>query len=117
MQSMNVCREDAGLFYCPECLIYVKDGVIKTADVNGEFQKPLGHTKPDLKLVDKVSGKEVPEEKPEPQNIDVYFSNGDKKCFRNVIGLKPREGWIVLTKVNGAEVVINAQNVNYMDEI
>lgn len=108
-QEMNICREETGLYYCDRCHIHVKDGEVKNTDINGEFAN-LAHVKP-LKLVDKK------EEKPKPQNIDIFFASGDKKCFRGVIGAEPRGGWIMLTKADGKEIQICAGNINYLEEI
>lgn len=111
-KPMNVCREEDGLYYCPDCLIHTKNGVVKTVNYDGDFSE-LAHIKPELKLVDK----NLSEEKPQPQSIDFYFNSGDKKCFRDVIGSEPRDGWIILTKANGKEISINVRNVNYLEEI
>lgn len=110
-QLMNVCREETGLYYCDKCHIHFKDGEIKNTDVNGEFTT-LAHTKPELKLVDKSGTSEA-----KPQNIDFYFNSGDKKCFRDVLASEPRDGWIILTKKDGREIVINARNINYLEEL
>jgi ribosomal protein L37AE/L43A len=109
-KPMNICREETGLYYCQECYIHVKNGVIKGTDINGEYQKPLGHA---LKLVNK----DETQAKPQSQNIDIYFASGDKKCFCDVIGSEPRDGWMVLTKKDGKEIAINAKNINYMEQI
>ena len=109
-KPMNVCREEDGLYYCPDCLIHIKDGIMRTTNYYGEFSDPLAHVKLELKLAENP-----PEEK--PQSIDCYFKSGDKKCFRDVVGSEPKNGWIILTKANGKEISINAHNVNYLDEI
>lgn len=111
-QQMNICREETGLYYCDKCHIHFKDGEIKNSDVDGEFIT-LAHSNPELKLVDK----NTPGEKQKPQSIDFYFNSGDKKCFRDITASEPRDGWIILAKKDGREVIINARNVNYLEEL
>lgn len=108
-KAMNLCKEEEGLWYCPECAVHVRNGQICTTDPNGEFEPPLGHVNKNLRL--------VKDDQSDPYNIDVWFSTGIKKCFRGLTGHTPKGQWIILTKADGKEISINANNVNYIEEV
>ncbi len=117
-KAMNICYEEKDLFYCPECVIHVKDGQIVTVDQHGNYEPPLGHVKDkaQLRVVDKDE-KPSEEEQEEPQNLDFYFRSGDKKCFKNLIAREFRGAWMILEKPDGKVVMINSANVNYCEEM
>lgn len=115
-KPMNICTEEKDLFYCPGCLVHVRNSEIVTVDYKGNYQPPLGHVGDKAKL--RVVGEdEQQEEQDEPQNLDFYFRSGDKKCFKNLIARSMNGPWMVLEKPDGKVVMVNSDNVNYCEEM
>jgi len=46
-------------------------------------------------------------------HIDVYFRSGDKKIFRNIEEWTMLGGWMLMTKMDGNEITLNAANINW----
>lgn len=99
------------LMVCQECGTQTKDGDVFNPDPEGELEK-MGH----LRVVQE--NKQINEE-PEPdlQTIDAYFDSKDKKRFTNIIELEHRNGWMVLRKQDGREILLNSNKVNFIEEV
>lgn len=53
----------------------------------------------------------------EPRTYDVYFVSKDKRRHQGVVKLSHSMGWMVLTTKQGKEILINAENVNEVEEV
>ena len=118
-KNMNVCPEEKNLYFCPDCFIHVRNCQIVTVNSNGDYSQPLGHVndkKTQLKVVKPVE-QPTEEDKPEPQDLDFYFASGDKKKFKAVLSNEPKGTWIMLEKPDGKIIMINANNVNWIEEV
>ena len=104
LRATNKCPEEENLFYCPECAVHVRNGQVVTTTKEGKFEEPLGHIGPRLRVI-KSEEKPEPQKTADPQDIDFYFSSGDKKGFTNVTAIPPQDGWIVLEIYPGENAV------------
>lgn len=54
----------------------------------------------------------------EPIDIQVFFKNGEKTFIhKNVAEMAEKDGWLLLTKVNGLQAAIRCENVTQILEV
>ncbi len=58
---------------------------------------------------------ETPKDK--PRTYDVYFTSKDKRRHQGIVKLGHSMGWMVMTTRCGKEILINAENVNEVEEV
>lgn len=94
-------------WYCDECKTY--------ADENGNQITINENGKKEVVTVVREAQKPVPEDK--PKSYDIYFVSKDKRRFYGVVETEHMVGRVIMTTRQGKEVLINAANVNFIEEV
>lgn len=94
-------------WYCDECKTY--------ADAEGNQIVVDEDGNKEVIAVVRESREQIPEDK--PKSYDAYFISKDKRRFNGIVGLSHEKGWMIMTNRQGKEVLINGQNVNFIEEV
>lgn len=49
--------------------------------------------------------------------LNVWFYSGIKKQFTNIKDYSTKDGWMMLIKADNKQILINANNVNFVEEV
>lgn len=110
--EMNQATEERDMYFCPECSTHTKKGEIFNPSYDGDLDK-VGYVKK-LRVVEEG---EKPEPDPDPKTFDFFFDSKDKKRFEKITDLSTQDGWMILTREDGREVLINSDKVNFIEEV
>lgn len=104
LTEMGKAPETRDVWVCPECMVHEKNGELYNVDRRGNLRKSTNLEEKKQYL--------------ETMSIAVWFNSKDKKQFDNITEMTHRlDGWMILVRVDGKEIIINKHQVNFIEEV